>query len=61
MKHVIEGKIERTGRRGRRHEELLDGFKEKRSYGNLEGVSVYCTPWITRFVVGCGPVATRTT
>jgi hypothetical protein len=36
LKHVIEGKlegrIERTGRRGRRRTQLLDGLKEKRRY-----------------------------
>jgi hypothetical protein len=30
-KPIIEGKIEGTGRRGRRREEVLDGFKGKRS------------------------------
>jgi len=28
LKHVIEGKIERKGRRGRRCNELLDDFEE---------------------------------
>jgi hypothetical protein len=32
LKHVIEGKIERTRRRGSRHKQLLDDFKEKRIY-----------------------------
>jgi hypothetical protein len=36
LKHVIErkieGRIEVTGRRGRRHKQLLDGLKEKRGY-----------------------------
>ena len=36
IKHVIQGKIEGPGRRGRRREELLDGFKGKRSYRSLE-------------------------
>jgi hypothetical protein len=34
LKYVIEGKLEGrikvTGRQGRRHKQLLDGFKEKR-------------------------------
>jgi hypothetical protein len=30
LKHVIEGKIEVTGRRGRRSKHLLDDLKEKR-------------------------------
>jgi hypothetical protein len=40
LKHVIEGKlegrIEMTGRRGRRHNQLLDGLKEKRRYWKLK-------------------------
>jgi hypothetical protein len=32
QKHVTEGKIEGTGRRGRRCNELLDGLKENRRY-----------------------------
>jgi len=38
IKRVIEGKIEGrvevTGRRGRRRKQLLDEFKEKRGFGN---------------------------
>ena len=30
LKHVIEGKIEGTGRRGRRRKQLLDDIKETR-------------------------------
>jgi hypothetical protein len=40
MKHVIEGKlegrIEMTGRRGRRRKQLLDDLKEKRRYWELK-------------------------
>ena len=40
LKHVIEGeregRIEVTGRRGRRRWELLDGRKETRGYWKLE-------------------------
>jgi hypothetical protein len=32
LKHVIEGKIEGTGRRGRRRKQLLDAHKETRRY-----------------------------
>jgi hypothetical protein len=39
LKHVLEGKIEGrievTGRRGRRHKQLLDGCKEKRGFLKL--------------------------
>jgi hypothetical protein len=40
LKHVIErkieGRIEVTGRRGRRHKQLLDDLNEKRRYRELE-------------------------
>jgi hypothetical protein len=40
LKHVIEGKlegrIEMTGRRGRRRKQLLDDLKEKRRYWKLK-------------------------
>jgi hypothetical protein len=40
LKHIIErkveGRIEVTGRRGRRREQLLDDLKEKREFWKLE-------------------------
>jgi hypothetical protein len=40
LKHVIEGKlegrIEMTGRRGRRRKQLVDDVKEKRRYWKLK-------------------------
>jgi len=35
LKHVIELKLKRTGRRGRRHKQQLDELKEMRRYWNL--------------------------
>jgi hypothetical protein len=32
----LEGRIEMTGRRGRRRKQLLDDLKEKRSYWKLK-------------------------
>jgi hypothetical protein len=32
LKHVIEGKLEGTGRRGRRRDQLPDDLKERRRY-----------------------------
>jgi hypothetical protein len=32
LRHVIEGKIERMGRRGRERKQLLDDFKESSIY-----------------------------
>jgi len=36
LKHIIEGKIEGTGRRGRRCKQLLDDLKEKKRYCSLK-------------------------
>jgi hypothetical protein len=53
LKHVIEGKIEgrieMTGRRGRRRKQLLDDLKEKRRYWKLKEEALDCTVWGTRF------------
>jgi hypothetical protein len=36
LKHIIEGKIEGTGKRVRRREQLLDDLKENRRYWDLK-------------------------
>jgi hypothetical protein len=36
LKHVIEGKIRGTGRRGRRRKQLLKCLKERRKYWKLK-------------------------
>jgi hypothetical protein len=60
LKHVIEGKlegrIEMTGRQGRRHKQLLDDLKEKRRYWKLKEEAQYRILWRTRFGIGYGPV-----
>jgi hypothetical protein len=60
LKHVIEGKlegrIEMTGRRGRRRKQLLDYLKEKRRYWKLKEEALDRTLWRTRFGRGYGPV-----
>jgi hypothetical protein len=65
LKHVIEGKIEGrievTGRRGRRCRELLDHFKERRGYCKLKEEALDRTLWRTRFGRGCGPNVRQTT
>jgi hypothetical protein len=65
LKHVIEGKlqgrIEITGRRGRRCKQLLDDLKEKRRYLKLKEEALYRTMWRTRFGRGYGPVVRQTT
>jgi hypothetical protein len=49
LKHVIEGKIERMGRRGRSHKQLLDDLKETRIYWKLKEEVLDRTLWRTRF------------
>jgi hypothetical protein len=65
LKHVIEGKlegrIEMTGRRGRRRKQLLDDLKGKRRYWKLREEVLVRTPWRTRFGRGYGPVVRQTT
>ena len=52
LKHSIEGKIEGTGRRGRRHKQL----KETRRYADLKEEELDRIVWRTGFGRGCGPV-----
>jgi hypothetical protein len=65
LKHVIEGKLERTiqvtGRRGRRRKQLLDDLKGKRRYCKLKEEALDRTVWRTRFGRGYGPVVRQTT
>jgi hypothetical protein len=53
LKHEIEGKlegrIEMTGRRGRRRKQLLDDLKGKRRYCKLKEEALVRTLWRTRF------------
>jgi hypothetical protein len=64
LKHVIDGKIEGrmevTGRRGRRRKQLLDDHKENRRYCKLKEETRDRTPWSTGFGRGCGTVERRT-
>jgi hypothetical protein len=65
LKHVIkgklEGRIEMTGRRGRRRKQLLDDLMEKRRYWKLKQEALDRTLWRTRFGRGYGPVVRQTT
>jgi hypothetical protein len=60
LKHVIEGKIEdrveMTGRRRRRHKQLLDDLREKRMYCKLKEEALDRTVLRTRFGRGYGPL-----
>jgi len=57
----IEGRIEVTGRRGRRHKQLLDKRKEKGGYCKLKEEALDLTLWRTRFGRSCGPVVRQAT
>jgi hypothetical protein len=65
LKHVIEekleGRIEMTGRRGRRRKQLLDDLKEKRKYWKLKEETLDRILWRTRFGRGHRPVVRQTT
>ena len=60
LKQVIEGKIkgkiELTGRRGRRRKKLLDDLKGSRGYCELKEEALDHTVWRNRFGRGFGPV-----
>ena len=56
----IGGRIEITGRRGRRRKQLLDEVKEKRRYWELKREALDCTLWRTCFGKGCEPVIRQT-
>ena len=55
----IKGRIEVTGRRGRRRRKLLDDLKERRGYSHLKEKAVDRTMWRSLFGRGFGPVVSR--
>jgi hypothetical protein len=57
----LEGRIEMTGRRGRRRKQLLDYLKENRRYWKLKEEATDRTLWRARFGRGHGPVVRQTT
>jgi hypothetical protein len=65
LKHVIEekleGRIERTGRRGRRRKQLQDDLREKRKHWKLKEEALDRTVWRTSFGRCCRPVVRQTT
>jgi hypothetical protein len=65
LTHVIggklEGRIEMTGRRGRRLKKLLDDLKEKRRYWILKEEALDRALWRNRFGRGYGPVVRQIT
>ena len=61
VKRVLEGKIEGTGRRGRRRKQLLDGFKKTRRYWKLKEEVLDRNFWRTRCWRSYLPVLRQTT
>jgi hypothetical protein len=64
QKQIIEGKIEGriqvTGRRWRRREQLLYDLKETREHCQLKEEALARTMWRTGFARGCRPVVRQT-
>jgi hypothetical protein len=56
LKHVLEGRIEETGKGPRRPEQLLDDFNETVRYWKLKEDVPDFTVWMTRFGRGYGRV-----
>jgi hypothetical protein len=52
----LEGRIEMTGRRGKRRKQLLDNLKEKKGYWKLKEEALASALWRTRLRRGYGPV-----
>jgi hypothetical protein len=57
---VLEGKLEMTGRRGRRRKQLQDYLRENRRYCKLKEEALDRTLRRTRFGRGYGPVVRQT-
>jgi hypothetical protein len=61
LKHIIEGQIKGTRRRGRRRKQLLYVLKEARRYWKLKEEAQGRTLSRTQFERGYGPVARQIT
>ena len=60
IKGKIKGRIEVTGRRGRRRRKPLDDLKERRGYSHLKEESLDRSVWTAGFERGFGPVVRPT-
>jgi hypothetical protein len=64
LQQIIEGKIkgrvEVTGRQGRRRRKLLDVLKERRGYSHQKLEALDRTMWRAGFGIGFGPVVRQT-
>jgi hypothetical protein len=61
IEEKIKGRIEVTGRRGRRRRKLLDYLKERRGYSHLKEEGLDRTIWRARFGRDFEPVVRQTT
>jgi hypothetical protein len=61
LKERYKGRIEVTGRRGRRRRKLLDDLKEMRGYSHLKEETLDRNMWRAGFGRGFGPVVRQTT
>jgi hypothetical protein len=61
IERKIQGGIEVTGRRGRRHTKLLDDLKERRGYSHLEEEAVDRSMWRACFGSGFGTIVRQIT
>jgi hypothetical protein len=61
IKGKLEGRIEMTGRGGRRRKQLLDNLKETIRYWKLKEEALDHIIWNTHFGSGYGPVVRQTT
>jgi hypothetical protein len=61
LKHIIEGRISGTRKRGRRRKQLLDDFKKAKRYWKLKEEAQDPGLWRYQFGRGYGPVARQTT
>jgi hypothetical protein len=61
LKEIYKGRIEVTGRQGRRRRKLLDDLKERRGYSHLNKEALDRTMWRARFRRGFVPVVRQTT
>jgi hypothetical protein len=60
IERKIKGRIEVTGRRGRRRKKLLDDLKETRGHSHLKEEPLDHTMWRARFGRGFGPAVRQT-
>jgi hypothetical protein len=60
LKERYKGRIEVTGRQGRRCRKLLDDLKERRGYSHLKEEALDHTMWRARFGRDFGPVVRQT-